>query len=492
MGFNALHTKSVRLEERKAQLKISSDLAVSVAKEYGDLASSGQMPEADAKREALARIKSLRYGESGYFTVLDSHHVLMHPFKPELVGSDVAAFKDPNGTQVYVDALRVVHESGAGFSAYLWPKPGEKEPVSKLAFDMGYKPWDWTFMTGLYMDDLDLVFKRDLIQTGLLLVVIGLLLGVVVGLVMRSIEKAIGGDPEQARGLSEAIAEGDLRSSIDIRPNDSGSIMLSMKTMQSQLVSTIGALQVSATEIATASQEISQGNHDLSARTEQQASALEETASAMEELIATVRQNADNASEANALAQASSSLAAQGGLAVGEMANTMGRIQDSSKKIVDIISVVDGIAFQTNILALNAAVEAARAGEQGRGFAVVASEVRNLAQRSLTASREIKDLINESVSTVDVGTTLAKRAADTMSQVVESAKKVSQLVAEISNASTEQTAGIEQVNQAITSMDQTTQQNAALVEEAAAAAESMRDQASVLAEVIQRFKIGNH
>ncbi|HKB52491.1 MAG TPA: methyl-accepting chemotaxis protein, partial [Ramlibacter sp.] len=240
---------------------------------------------------------------------------------------------------------------------------------------------------------------------------------------------------------------------------------------------------------ATASGQIASGNQDLSQRTEEQASSLEETAASMEELTGTVKQNADNARQANQLAQSASAVAEQGGAVVGEVVTTMDAINTASKKIVDIISVIDGIAFQTNILALNAAVEAARAGEQGRGFAVVATEVRNLAQRSAAAAKEIKGLIDDSVGKVSTGTELVSRAGQTMDEVVSSIKRVTDIMGEIAAASQEQTRGIEQVNQAITQMDQVTQQNAALVEEASAAAQSMREQAGSLVEAVSVFKL---
>jgi methyl-accepting chemotaxis protein len=241
--------------------------------------------------------------------------------------------------------------------------------------------------------------------------------------------------------------------------------------------------------IATASSQIAAGNHDLSSRTEEQASSLEETAASMEELTSTVKQNADNARQANQLAVSASSVAVKGGSVVAEVVGTMGAINASSRKIVDIIGVIDGIAFQTNILALNAAVEAARAGEQGRGFAVVAAEVRNLAQRSAAAAKEIKTLIDDSVSKVEEGSNQVAEAGKTMDEIVDSVKRVTDIMAEITAASQEQTSGIEQINQAITQMDQVTQQNAALVEEAAAAASSLQEQAANLSQVVSVFKM---
>jgi methyl-accepting chemotaxis protein len=268
-----------------------------------------------------------------------------------------------------------------------------------------------------------------------------------------------------------------------------GRLMTALAGMQTSLSGIVARVRGGTDTIATASAQIASGNMDLSARTESQASSLEETASSMEELTSTVRQNADNAQQANTLAQAAAEMAGRGGAVVADVVTTMESISSSSNKIVDIISVIDGIAFQTNILALNAAVESARAGEQGRGFAVVASEVRNLAQRSAAAAKEIKALIDDSVGKVDVGTRLVGDAGSTMKQIVEGIQRVADIMSEISAASGEQTAGIEQVNSAIEQMDAATQQNASLVEEAAAAAASMQQQADELARVVGVFQL---
>ena len=294
----------------------------------------------------------------------------------------------------------------------------------------------------------------------------------------------------QALALAETVAAGDLTHTVTTSAKDeTGALLTALGNMNNNLVSIVSQVRSGTDSIATASSEIAAGNLDLSSRTEQQAGSLEETASSMEELTGTVKQNADNARQANQLAITAAGIASRGGAVVAEVVATMGSINASSRKIVDIISVIDGIAFQTNILALNAAVEAARAGEQGRGFAVVASEVRNLAQRSSQAAKEIKGLIDDSVSKVDIGAKLVDQAGATMDEVVASVKRVTDIIGEISSASTEQTHGIEQVNQAIVQMDQVTQQNAALVEEAAAAAGSLQDQAHGLAQVVSVFKL---
>ena len=290
----------------------------------------------------------------------------------------------------------------------------------------------------------------------------------------------------------EAIGRGDLSQPLlSERRDEIGVIIRSVEFMRNSLMGIVGQVRSGTDTIATASGQIAAGNQDLSSRTEEQASSLEETAASMEELTSTVKQNSDNARQANQLAVSASSVAVKGGSVVAQVVDTMGVINTSSKKIVDIIGVIDGIAFQTNILALNAAVEAARAGEQGRGFAVVAAEVRNLAQRSAAAAKEIKTLIGDSVDKVEEGSKQVAEAGKTMDEIVGSVKRVTDIMAEIEAASREQTAGIEQINQAITQMDQVTQQNAALVEEAAAAAASLQEQASGLSQVVSIFKLGN-
>ncbi|GGC62181.1 methyl-accepting chemotaxis protein [Undibacterium terreum] len=319
---------------------------------------------------------------------------------------------------------------------------------------------------------------------------LSLVIGVIVAtLIRRKLTRQLGGEPDYVIQVADRIAAGDLDARIDIDEKNQASILYAIRMMRNSLRTIVADVRNGASLIATASSQIAVGNQDLSSRTEEQASSLEETASAMEELNGTVKHNAQNADQANKLVINASGVAVKGGEVVSNVVNTMRAINESSRKIVDIISVIDGIAFQTNILALNAAVEAARAGEQGRGFAVVASEVRNLAQRSAAAAKEIKVLITESVDQVDAGTRLVDAAGQTMAEIVNSVQSVSDIMSEISVASNEQSRGIGQANQAISQMDGVTQQNAALVEEAAAAAHSLQEQARQLTKVISIFKL---
>ncbi|CAN5867957.1 methyl-accepting chemotaxis protein [soil metagenome] len=331
---------------------------------------------------------------------------------------------------------------------------------------------------------------RNVLYTAILVaLIVTLTLGIVSFFVVRTIWQQLGGEPEYAREIAAAVAAGDLSMQIAMDEKDTGSLLAALKEMQNRLQNMVSDIKVSADTIKLASAEIASGNSDLSSRTESQASSLEQTASSMEALTDTVKQNADNARQANKLVETASEVAIKGGNVVSQVVTTMTDINNSSKKIVDIIAVIDGIAFQTNILALNAAVEAARAGEQGRGFAVVASEVRNLAQRSAAAAKEIKTLIGDSVDKVHAGSQLVDQAGNTMDEIVASVKRVSDIMTEISAASQEQSAGIQEISQAIGQMDEMTQQNSALVEQAAAAAESLEEQADHLTQALEVFKL---
>jgi len=478
------------MNEKITATKGVVETASSLIESHIQDAKDGKITVAEAKARALENIKDMRYLGDEYFWINDLEpKILMHGVKPELNGKNASDIKDPRGKQIFVEFAKVAKDKGAGIVEYQWAKPGATQPVDKISYVKLIKEWDWVVGSGIYVYDV----KKEVAAMKWQIIGATLLLAFVVfafaWVVARKIKQAL----DKAISVSEQIAAGDLTVKIDIVSQDeTGKLLESLKEMNGGLARIVGEVRTGSDSIATATEQIAAGNADLSQRTEEQASALEETASSMEELTSTVKQNADNAQQANQLAISASGVAVKGGDVINKVVRTMESITDSSRKISDIIGVIDGIAFQTNILALNAAVEAARAGEQGRGFAVVAAEVRSLAQRSAAAAKEIKTLIEDSVSKVQDGSKLVEEAGHTTQEIVTSIKRVTDIMAEISAASLEQSSGIEQVNTAITQMDDVTQQNAALVEEAAAAAESLKEQAQQMVQVVTRFKLEEH
>ncbi|MFZ6674122.1 methyl-accepting chemotaxis protein [Undibacterium sp. Xuan67W] len=474
------------MSERVAQISNMVEMASGAIDKAYALEQSGKLSKEEAQKQAKLAIGSL-HKDDLYFFVRDytTDLLYVHP-NASRIGvpqKDMKTSGDRYRAALAKDRVGIVRADGT--------RPGVKEPVAKMYAVIKFAPWDWLVGTGTYIDDINDEFWK---QAFTLLAIGAALMIIVASLawhMLRKILGQLGGEPDYAAGIVEQIAAGDLTVEIDTSASDQHSLLFAIKTMRDNLASIVSQVRTGAESVTTASSEIAAGNLDLSSRTEQQAGSLEETASTMEELTSTVRQNADNAKQANQLAISASEVASQGGTVVGQVVDTMGSINESSRKIVDIISVIDGIAFQTNILALNAAVEAARAGEQGRGFAVVASEVRNLAQRSAAAAKEIKVLIDNSAEKVDAGGKLVEMAGATMQKVVASVKQVTDIVAEISAASQEQSSGIEQVNNAIVEMDNMTQQNSALVEQASAAAQALNDQAAGLAGIVSVFKL-NH
>jgi methyl-accepting chemotaxis protein len=480
------------LDERKSAVRQTVEIAHKLIAHYHEEATRGTYPVAEAQARAKAAVKSLRYSGDEYFWINDMHpRMVMHAIKPALDGKDLTENKDPTGKALFVEFVKTVRSSptASGFVSYMWPKPGHDEPVEKLSYVKGFEPWGWVLGSGVYIDSVDATIAAAALGTGLqTLVLMGVLLALGVA-VSRSLLQQIGGEPVYASGVAARIAAGDLSTEVQVRPGDTHSMLYALRTMRDGLAGLVHGVRQGSESVATASSEIAQGNQDLSQRTERQASALQQTAASMEQLGTTVKHTADNARQASQLAQAASTVATQGGEVVAQVVQTMSGIHGSSQKIADIIGVVDGIAFQTNILALNAAVEAARAGEQGRGFAVVAAEVRTLAGRSATAAKEIKQLIQASVEQVDHGSALVGRARDTMEEVVSAIRRATDVMGEISAASVEQSQGVAQISAAVSDMDQATQQNAALVEEGAAAAESLRQQASQLVQAVSVFKL---
>ncbi len=488
--WSAVETRSTMLAERKAGMVNLVDAAQGIVSGYYAQSQSGKLSEADAQREALARLATMRYGDSGYLFVMDSKPVvLMHPTLPQMTGKPVGDFKDPDGKLLYVAIVDAAKASGRGFAQYRGRLPHSETAVPKISYVVRFAPWDWNITSGVFIKDIDTVYYETLLGHLVVVLVIGAVISLAMVLIIRNVRASLGGEPDQAARLAASIAQGDLTHIVEVRQQDTTSMLAAMRDMQNRLQRTIGEIRRSAESIASATQQIAAGNGDLSQRTEQQAASLQETAASMEQLTATVKQNADNARQASGLAHNASEIATRGNDVVSRVIGTMGEINDSSRQIADIIGVIEGIAFQTNILALNAAVEAARAGEQGRGFAVVAGEVRSLAQRSATAAKEIKLLIGASVERVNNGSTLVQQAGATMGEILQAVQRVTDIMGEIAAASEEQSSGISQVGRAVTQMDEVTQQNAALVEQAAAAAASLQDQAARLRDTVSAFRV---
>ena len=491
-GSAVIESRAAMIDERKADIRNIVEAATGIVTELAARADRHEISVDEAKMQAMARLEAMRYGKDGYVFILDSRPaVLMHPRLKDLLNKDVSQQKDPTGKPLFVEQVRAAQATGEGYAEFLGRVPNGSgyDYQTKIAFIKRFQPWDWYIDSGLYLTDVTQAFHRMLLEYLLIILVIGSLLSAAMLIISRSVRRSLGSDPSHAAAIADQIANGDLTATIVVDRADRSSLLYSMKRMQEQLTATIGKIVVSSDAIATAAGQIAAGNTNLSQRTEEQAASLEETAASMEELTSTVRNNADNARHASSVAETASQVAQRGGDVVGRVVQTMQGISSSSTEVADIVTVIEGIAFQTNILALNAAVEAARAGEQGRGFAVVAGEVRNLAQRSATAAKEIKQLISSSVERVEAGSKLVEEAGSTIDEVVRSVSRVTGIIGEITNASEEQRHGIEQVGQAVGQMDHVTQQNAALVEEASAAAQSMAEEARLLRDAVSVFKL---
>ena len=463
--------------------------AEQIAKRYFDRIGSGGLTEAEARKQAAAEIGKIRYSGNEYLWINDmSPKMVMHPIKPELNDKDLSGNKDPNGLKLFVAFVDTVKSQGSGFVDYLWPKPGAKDPEPKRSYVAGFKPWGWVIGSGVYIDDVSAIARRDATIALTLVIAVGIAAMVAVEWFARGLKRRL----DQMREVVEAVANGDLRAQVlgnqAAGSDEIGVVLTQVAAMQVRLSDLVRAIRDATDSIQHASQEVAMGSQDLSQRSEQAASSLQQTAASMQELTQQVTNSAQAAHQTNQLAIGAADRAKLGADVMGEVVQTMDGIAGASRKISDIISVIDGVAFQTNILALNAAVEAARAGEQGRGFAVVASEVRALAQRSANAAKEIKALINDSVSRVDAGSAQVGRAGEAMGQILQSVQQVSGTVAEISQSSAGQSDGLAQINQAVAHLDDMTQQNAALVEQTAAAAESLQQQARLLNAQVATFR----
>ena len=488
--MSAIESREAQMRSLQHSLEQHVMAAAAVADDFHARAAKGEMSDAEARVAALRDIEAMRWdGKNGYVFAFDSNLALrMHPLRHDEIGKNIRDDVDGHGFHHYVAMLDADAKDGHGITRYTQVMPKTNELRDKISYSTLYAPWDLHFISGAYFTDIDQAFRQQLIgdlwKSGL----IAALALFVVWFSMRSIRATIGGEPREAQRIASRIAGGDLRDEhvAGLAPE---SLLGALERMRGTLAAIVTEVQQGAHVVSTTAVEISRGNDDLSHRTHEQASSLEETAASMEEMTATVKQNAENATAADRLSRHARGEAERGGDVVAQAMDAMRDIGDSSRRIADIVGMIDEIAFQTNLLALNAAVEAARAGEQGRGFAVVAGEVRRLAQSSAAASKEIKALIVESGERVEAGAELVGRSADALRDIVGSVKKVTDIVAEIAAASSEQSAGVDQVNVAIAQIDQVTQENAALVEEAAAAAKSMQDQAQALRDQVAFFTV---
>ena len=451
------------------------------------LEASGRLTRAQAQALALQAIRPLRYDAQEYFWINDMHpRVVMHPIKPALDGQDVGEMKDPNGLPLFRAFVDQVRREGQGFVAYQWPRAGADEPVDKLSYVKGFAPWGWVIGSGIYVDDLRAAWRRQLaLDAAVVLAALA-----VAGYLFLSFFRVMDGGLKETRRHLRAMTDGDLTTTPSPWGRDEAAqLMLELRRMQASMVGMVERVRRASDTIVGSSGEIASGATDLSARTETAAASLQRSASSMVQISATVQQGSASTEEAASVARHNAQAATDGGQVMAEVVSTMDRIRTAAAHIGEIIGTIDGIAFQTNILALNAAVEAARAGEAGRGFAVVAAEVRTLAQRSAEAAREIKALVGDSVTQVEAGADVVRQAGGAIEVIVASSQRVNALLADVAGAAREQHAGMAQVGQAVQSLDQMTQQNAALVEQTAAAAATMAEQARVLADEVARFRL---
>ncbi|PWC18941.1 methyl-accepting chemotaxis protein [Brenneria corticis] len=483
VALNTLY--SSMMKERIGQIAALVELAHASAQKTYEREKSEQISHEEALEEAKRAIGSFHHGNRYFFVLGYSDDVnYVHP-DPKRVGTVDANGGRENGAR----SRAALKEQTIAINVGKGMRPGSQTPVEKIYAITRFEPYDWIIGTGDYIDDIQQVFWRNALTLLSIVAALLLVISLLAWNMLRTLLRQLGGEPQYAVNVVKQIADGNLVVEVQTLPDDRGSILHAIRTMRDSLAALVSQVRGSTDSITSASEQIASGNEDLSARTESQASALEQTAAAMEQLTATVQNNAENARRTNELAQSASDVAERGGLVISQVVDTMDAINTSSRKMADIIGVIDGIAFQTNILALNAAVEAARAGEQGRGFAVVAGEVRTLAQRSAAAAKEIRGLIDNSVFKVIEGTNLVKNAGATMSEIVESVQRVTVMVAAISSAGAEQSSGIEQVNQAVSQMDQSTEQNATLVLEVLAAAKSLNNQALELTRTVDQFRV---
>ncbi|RQR37228.1 methyl-accepting chemotaxis protein [Burkholderia sp. Bp9142] len=491
LAVMSLHTlRDALIDSRREEIVILLTKAEHLVDSYRALQANGTLTRDQAQQQAKAALSALNANSTSYYWVTTADGVnLVHP-NAKFVGTRAKGNRTTSGmtdSEAYRAGMAAAHFA---LVDVLVKRSPDADVEPKLQGVVAIPDWDWWIGTGFFYDDINAAFTRLALVLGAITLVIAAALAAIAWGVLRSVRLTLGGEPAHATEMAARIAAGELDVQFDTTNAAPGSLLVALGDMKARLTETIAEIQTTTHSIAVGTGEIAQGNLDLSQRTEEQAASLQETAASMEQITSTVKQNADNARQANALVTHAKEATELGGAAVQEVVETMRQISDGSVRIADITVVIESIAFQTNILALNAAVEAARAGEEGRGFAVVASEVRSLAQRSAAAAKDIKGLIATSVERVGSGGRLVEAAGARMTEIVRSIDRVADIMGEVSAASAEQSTGIEQIGLAVAQMDEVTQQNAALVEQAAAAASSLDEQAARLRAAVSVFRLG--
>ncbi|HSN16474.1 MAG TPA: cache domain-containing protein [Anaeromyxobacteraceae bacterium] len=462
--------------EKSMKTRHVVEVAYGVLERYQRLAQQGAMREDQAKAAAIAEVSALRYGDQDYFWINDFRpYMVVHPFKPELNGTDLSEYKDPEGKRLFVEFAATARRSGAGFVEYLWPKPGVSVPVRKISFVKGFAPWGWIIGSGIYVDDVDAAFTAQATRDALLLLGIACVFGVVAWLISRSILAPLGAEPAEVADIANRVADGDLDITFAGGTKGAATVLHAMTRMVERLAQVIGEVRGGADALTEASQAVSATAQTLSQGTGEQAASVEETTSSIEEISQSVIRSAENARQMEQLALSSARNAADGGTAVRDTVAAM-------KEIAERISIIEEVAYQTNLLALNAAIEAARAGGEGRGFAVVAAEVRKLAERAQGASRQIAGVALQSVK-------VAERSGALIHDLVPAIRKTAELVQQAVAATQEQAEGTQMVSRAMNEVDRVTQRNAAAAEELSSTAEEMSAQAESLQQAIAFFRL---